>query len=171
MKKIALLIHLIFGFLVLFVTSSQAFSIEVSGFEKEAIMDVSQKEKVNRLKNKLERRIAKFKSSKEKTEKEKIRRKANLGLLFGIIPFVLGIVFVFKLPLGALILFWLFSLSLFGGLSLFSSRKALKKIKASTKPSEYKKEKRKAKIGNVLSLIGLGIVFLFIAAFVLITTD
>lgn len=171
MKKISLLIHLIFGFLLLFVTSGQALTIEVSGFEKEQIMDVSQKEKVNRLKNKLEKRMAKLKSSKDKTEKEKIRRKANLSLLFGIIPFVLGIVFIFELPLGALILFWTFSLSLFGGWSLFSSRKALKKIKASTNPSEYKKEKRKAKIGNVLSLVALGIVFLFIAAFVLITTN
>jgi len=168
MKNKAFQTCLLFCFFMLLInTPSQAIIATTVAVSKVQKKTSKQDAKIERLKKKLSRKIAKMQQKKMRTEGANIKRDANWGLRFGILPVLLAPV-QYYLTLVELPVFWVFigvSLLLIL-LSFIFSKKALKKIKNSDHPEQYQNDKNKANIAVGLSVVTLMATLLLTAAWV-----
>ena len=143
-------------FFLLTSTASQAITTTTSAKEAKNAISTKEQVKLERLKKKLSNRIAIIKQKKNYTEREDVERKANRARKLGLAALVFGLGQVALLGTSVLLIASLTSI-IFTVFGIVSSGQALKRIKKSSNPKQYKKSKKRAISAILLSVLGLAI--------------
>ena len=166
MKNIKLPFSLFLCLIFLFnSTVSQAVTVPTSAIETKIKIPGKKQAKLERLKQKISKRIAKIKQRQRQknTEKEYIEKNSKNAVATGIIGLLVAIfsyaaLFASSEPLIILLAIAVFLLVV---VSFVCSGKALKKIKNSSNPEQYKKSENRAEAAvgiALLSLVGMALI-------------
>jgi len=164
MKNLSLPTYLLLCFFMLIIsTPGQAITASTTSNKTETQLSKKQEAKIERLKKKLSRKIAKMNS--KPTEAEMIQKKAKESYTYGLMAFLVFMVSIFGVFNPFLSLFFLAAIPL-GIVSICASRKALKAIKNSKNPEAYREEKRKVKNGRGFAIAAISMFIALIGLFI-----
>ena len=144
-------------------TTSQAITTTTSVNKTETKISTKQQAKLERLKKKLSKKMAKIKTGKTATEQ--IQRNANLSFTFGVssLIFLIGLSFW---PYAFVTLPFCLITTV---MSFIFARKAIKAIRKSENQAAYEKQKKRANSGRYFAIAVTTIVAILSSLFLLVT--